>query len=132
MDKKEYSKEEGDALCTGMCERCGLCAQEEERVSYGKGCHRACGLHCFGRHYLLRWVLGILILAFVFSMGVKLGEFKERTWNGGYGYRQAEYTYRGMPGYGMMQWGLGGDENWYTRSELMRRPVEAPSTTPIQ
>ncbi|MBX4205150.1 MAG: hypothetical protein KW788_03120 [Candidatus Doudnabacteria bacterium] len=43
------------------------------------------GYHSFHRFFLLRWLLGILILAMVFGVGFKLGEFKgmfdpETTW----------------------------------------------------
>jgi hypothetical protein len=41
--------------------------------------------HKQGHHVLLRWVLGIIILLAVFSVGFKLGEFKSDMQNG-YGF----------------------------------------------
>ena len=61
---------------------------------------------CGGRYYILRWILGALILAFVFGAGIKLGEFKEQAWGNGYGMMQRGYGNdygRTIPGYGMMQ-----------------------------
>lgn len=34
------------------------------------------GMCCGHRHFWLRWLLGIIILATVFCIGVKIGEFK--------------------------------------------------------
>ena len=57
-----------------------------------KMCGRCCGGHCCGggRHLLLRWLLGLLILVIVFWLGLKIGEFKGVF--GGYG-----GNYSGMP-----------------------------------
>lgn len=41
--------------------------------SCGMGCN--CSCHCHSGHRLLRWVLGLFILFFVFAVGVKIGEF---------------------------------------------------------
>jgi len=38
--------------------------------------HGMCGCGCGHRHFWLRWLLGIIILAAVFCVGVKVGEFK--------------------------------------------------------
>ena len=68
-------------------------------------------MHCHGqecvkcrRHYLLRWIIGIAILAFVFWMGVKVGEFKEMVY-GEYGYN--------FPGRYMMYGNYQGLNNAY-------------------
>lgn len=46
------------------------------------GCCHGHGMHGFHhRFFLLRWILGLLILAAVFCLGMKIGEFK-----GQYGY----------------------------------------------
>ena len=57
-----------------------------------KMCGRCCGGHCCGggRHMLLRWLLGLLILVIVFWLGLKIGEFKG-AFGGDYG------GYYGMP-----------------------------------
>ena len=91
MEKREYTEEECE-----MCE--GYHGGHE---GCGGGCRHMHGMRC--RHFLLRWVLGVLILAFVFGAGVKLGEFKERVWSNGYGMMDRGY---GTPttGYGMMRW----------------------------
>lgn len=47
---------------------------------YG-GC-RGCAMHGHGRHYLLRWLLGILILLVVFFIGIKIGEFSQEIRSG--------------------------------------------------
>jgi RNA polymerase subunit RPABC4/transcription elongation factor Spt4 len=53
-------------LCHGFhCDKCGMGWHHE-------GMCPMCG----GRHIILRWIIGIIILVAVFSMGVKLGELK--------------------------------------------------------
>jgi hypothetical protein len=55
-----------------------------------------------GRHFLIRWLLGLAILAIVFAVGVKIGEFKQEM-RGTYGDRFGRhgfYGYRMMGGYG--------------------------------
>jgi len=68
-------------------------------VSCGMGAHCAC-CHGHGRYMVLRWILGLIILAVVFWVGVKIGEFKG-SFEYGYGmqYRNTMH-YKG--GYGMM------------------------------
>lgn len=130
MEQKEYSKEE-----VGMCEGCdcGQCSGMEcgGYEGCGTGYHRMYGMGC-GRHYVLRWILGILILAFVFIAGIKLGEFRERVWGGGYGYRIMDRGYNMMPGYGMMQWRDGADIDAYYRYGMMRGINDAKQATPIR
>lgn len=70
-----------------MCEVC--------KSHHGTDC---CGPY----HYpfrILRWVLGLLIIFIVFSVGVKIGEFKgsiEGDWGYGYGHRGMMIRY-GQP-----------------------------------
>lgn len=79
------------------------------------------GMHCGGRHHLLRWILGIVILVLVFVGGIKLGEFKEAVRGGGYGYRMMDRGYNAMPGYGMMQWRNDIDANAPYRYGMMQQ-----------
>jgi hypothetical protein len=60
-----------------MCEVCGS----------GDGRCGNCGNMCgYGRNNLLRWLLGIIIITWVFSIGMKFGEIKGAMERGGYGY----------------------------------------------
>lgn len=80
---------------------CGVCGSGNGRC--GK-CGNMCG---FGGNHLLRWFLGIIIITWVFSIGVRFGEIKSQM-NSYYG-----YGHRSMPimyfedgsysGQGMMQ-----------------------------
>jgi hypothetical protein len=58
---------------------------------------KCCGMHgmcCHGRRFfLLRWLLGLFILAIVFCLGFKLGEFKGSF---GYGYVPGFHQNRSM------------------------------------
>jgi hypothetical protein len=45
------------------------------------------GMCCGHRHFWLRWLLGLIILAAVFCVGVKVGEFKGEFGRGFGGYR---------------------------------------------
>ena len=56
---KQQSKGQNREWCP--CPNCGA------GNGYGYGHH----------HFLLRWILGLIILGMVFWMGVKIGEFKE-------------------------------------------------------
>lgn len=100
MENKEYQN-----VCMGGV--CGDRRQEERRgmCSEGnRGCQNMCGMLCGGRHTMVRWILGIIILAFVFGAGIKLGEFKERVRGSGYGYGMMNRNTYEMPGrYTMMQ-----------------------------
>ncbi len=61
----------------------------------GNGRCGSCGNMCgFGRHNLLRWFLGILIIIWIFSIGVKFGEIKAYLDSSGYGNHM---YYRSMP-----------------------------------
>jgi len=72
---------------------------------------------CDGKHNVARWILGIAILVFVFSMGFSLGKFKmavRQQWGSSdYGYGMyPSMMYRGgysQPyGYGMGPWMMYG------------------------
>ena len=66
------------------------------------------GLMCGHRHFLLRWLVGVVILVIIFCIGVKVGEMKS-----GFGYG---HHYRG--GYNMM----------YGKTPIMRAyPMGLPS-----
>ncbi len=59
-----------------MCEVCGS----------GDGRCGQCGNMCgYGGNHLLRWLLGIIIITWVFSIGMKFGEVKAYMGQGGYG-----------------------------------------------
>lgn len=67
---------------------CGVCGSGNGRC--GK-CGNMCG---FGGYHVLRWVLGVLIITWVFSIGVKFGEIKTYLNSAGYGNNM---YYRSMP-----------------------------------
>ena len=60
-----------------------------------------------GRHFILRWVLGLIALFMVFAVGVKIGEFKEEIKSGFYG----------SP---MMNWNYDNSNNGYYGMPMMR------------
>ncbi len=66
-----------------------------------EGCECSChddkcrGCYGGGRHYILRWVLGIIIIFFVFWGGFKIGLIVGSV-NGGYGYPM--HGFRSMMG----------------------------------
>ncbi len=67
---------------------CNVCGSGNGRC--GK-CGNMCG---FGGYHILRWVLGVLIISWVFSIGVKFGEIKTYLNSTGYGNHM---YYRSMP-----------------------------------
>lgn len=71
-----------------------------------------------GRHILLRWLLGLLIMFVIFSIGIKIGEFKAS-----YGLGD---TYGTSGRYNMMH-GFGG--NVYPPMMQFNSPV--PETLPV-
>lgn len=113
MENEKYSQEEEGEMCEGGS--CEQCSAGECGGGYGMGCHQMYGMGCRGRHHLLRWILGIAILAIVFSAGIKLGEFKERmaeVYGNGGGY---------STGYNMMQRGYANTpEVYYYRGGMMQ------------
>lgn len=77
---------------------CGVCGSGNGRC--GK-CGNMCG---FGGHHLLRWFLGIIIITWVFSIGVRFGEVKYQL-NSYYGHKTVPMMYiqdGGYSGQGMM------------------------------
>ncbi len=59
-----------------MCDVCGS----------GNGRCGKCGNMCgYGRNSLLRWLLGIIIVTWIFSAGMKFGELKASIDNMGFG-----------------------------------------------
>ncbi len=67
-----------------MCEVCGS----------GDGRCGQCGNMCGYRgNNLLRWLLGIIIITWIFSIGMKFGELKAQMYGGGYGHMY----YKTMP-----------------------------------
>lgn len=76
--------------------------------AYGDGCQPGCGCACSygygGGHRVIWWIVGIVLLAFVFALGVKAGEFRDEVHAafGGSGYG------RPMMQYHHYQGGYGG------------------------
>ena len=71
------------------------------------------------RHFVLRWLLGLLILVLVFWMGYKLGELRgafggSEFGSFGHGYNRM-YMFKGVPGGQMMPPG-GMMQYWTTTS----------------
>lgn len=56
----------------GMCGGCGMCQG------------RMCGMGGGCGYHIIRWILGIAIIVIVFTLGVKLGEFKGTLESNGY------------------------------------------------
>ena len=74
-----------------MCEVCGS----------GNGRCGECGNMCgWSGNNLLRWFLGIIIIVWIFSMGVKFGEMKAYLEQAGYG-RGAHMKVFSAPAMGM-------------------------------
>lgn len=118
-------------MCEGSaCGQCDMRPMQEEGSQCGMGCQQMYGMRCGGRHFLLRWILGILILVVVFVAGLKLGEFKERAWGGSYGGRMMERNLDKMSGYGMMQY--RDDVDAYYRSGMMRGAGAGVPAAPVQ
>ena len=96
-------------------------------------CHHGHGdlTSSHGRHFILRWVLGLVALFMAFSIGVKIGEFKEEVKSGFFGNprmmnweRYGDYNgnrYYGMP---MMNW-YGYPQNSQTAPKNTTTPPPA-------
>lgn len=81
--------------------RCDVCGS-------GYGHCGKCGNMCgFGGRHLLRWFLGILIITWVFSIGMKFGELKAGIEGYSYG-----YGHRAMP----MMYGAQGGNMMFSNS----------------
>ncbi len=46
---------------------------------------------------LLRWLLGVIIITWIFTIGMKFGELKSSLDRSGYGYGMGGHMYRAMP-----------------------------------
>ncbi len=67
--------------------RCDVCGS-------GYGHCGKCGNMCgFGGRHLLRWLLGIIIITWVFSIGMKIGELKASIEGYGFGHRAVPMMY---------------------------------------
>ena len=86
MEDKKMDKNYCEVCGSGMDGRCGRCGHY-------------CG---FRGGHILRWVLGIIIIVWIFSIGVKFGELKAYLEGGEYGYPHMRYNV--MP----MMYGNGG------------------------
>jgi hypothetical protein len=59
-------------------------------------------LHVLGgspQSVVLRWLLGLLILAITFAIGLKIGEFKAGMWDQGFGPGMGNMHYQMMQGW---------------------------------
>ncbi len=101
MENKE-GKMECPECKGGMCSECGH--------MHGMSCN-----HCWrhGGYKFIRWIIGLIILAFVFGAGVKLGELKSMFYGS-----DGKYS---LPGGYMMMWrgGQSGLENGYFGPAMM-------------
>ena len=86
----------------------------------GNGRCGKCGHYCgFGGRHVLRWILGILIITWIFCIGVRFGELKSALEaNSPYVYSHMKY------GGGMMFGSQGG----YDGSVLFTQSAPAPTT----
>ncbi len=70
------------------------------------------GCACYGgRHHVVRWILGLILLGFVFCAGLALGELKGflgQMRYGRYGSSHYPVMMRGYGGYGSMMGVRGG------------------------
>ncbi len=91
---------------------------EQNYQKHPDGC--MCMMCHHGKHRLIRLVLGILILAVAFGIGVKIGELKTRL--GFYGYGMMGNEYSAPYGYPSM---MGG----YYNNQVVA-PTQSTSTSP--
>lgn len=88
-----------------VCDTCGS----------GNGRCGKCGNMCgMGGNYILRWIFGILIITWVFSIGMKFGEIKaylNQSGFGGYG-----HSYRAMPMMGGVGWSNAQSDVYFTKA----------------
>lgn len=124
MEHKEHAKEQECEMCEGCCGHRGMCDDHEGYYdACGEDCQRMYGMRCGGRHHLLRWILGILILVLVFIAGVKVGEFKQYLRGEGYGHHMmGKHDHGMMPEHGMMmrQRENAGGNAFYYRAGMMQ------------
>ena len=88
-----------------------------------------CSWCSMGRHRLIRFMIGVVVLAFVFWAGFKMGELHSALWGIGGEYGRAfgrgmmwQNTYDAYPGYGQ---GMMGGRYYDTEYTF---PVEGTST----
>lgn len=85
---------------------CGVCGNDNGRCGE---CGHSCG---FRGGHIIRWVLGVLIIVWVFSIGMKFGEIKAYLQASGYGYHQYRTYPMPMMGAGYQ----GGDQVYFSES----------------
>ncbi len=86
----------------------------------------------YGRHFALRWILGLIILAIVFCVGVKVGEFKAALWGGGYGSPYFNHHMRNMPyGSGMMYQSYGPGPDMMYNYQTVPLPTDPQGGTAV-
>ena len=99
-------------------------------------CNEYC-LHGMGhKHYVLRLVLGVIILVAVYSLGVQVGEFRA-SFGGNYGYGRHSYMMGGFGGQypTMMGGGYYGGQyapmmgGWYAAPTQQQSATSAPAPT---
>ena len=79
-----------------------------------------CGHYCgFGGRHILRWILGILIISWIFAIGMRFGELKEAL--------EANDPYYGHMRYKSMPMMYGSDSE-YSGNVLYTKGVPAPTT----
>lgn len=96
----------------------------EEKINHHPCCEG------FKKHFVLRWILGIIILVAVFCIGFKLGEFSSVIRQGGYGYGYYNNNMYDMMGGGYPYYMMGGqgyyggqnpyNNNYYYGPGMMR------------
>lgn len=90
-----------------VCDTCGS----------GNGRCGKCGNMCgFGGNHVLRWILGILIITWVFSIGMRFGEIKAYLNQAGYG--SYNHKYKVMPMMGGASYGGNTDTVYFTQSAM--------------
>lgn len=96
----------------------------EKKETVCSACHGLDVWHA--KHMLIRWLLGIFILAIVFKVGMRIGEFK----------RDVQYGMFGGPHtYHMLQYGDGYSHGYnYSLPRMMpsqfQIPVQSPPPSP--
>lgn len=109
--------------------------EEKTKNGHPEGCRCVMcggwhGVWAHGRgHWLLRLILGVIILLLVFWLGFKLGKLVVSI-NGGYGYLMRHGKHWGYPGYyNMMGPGYYGDGCYGYGPGMMRGWQGATSTS---
>lgn len=118
----EMKKDMGMGMNHGAACSCGSCGMMGRNM---------CGM-CGGRRFwALRWLLGLVILAIVFTLGVKIGEFKGYFESGFGGSYYGQMSHHGMMREMMMQ----GENEMYPTRIMMTQPANsapATSVTPVK